>query len=150
MEQHREKLELLKEEIKKAAKDTKIYVGCDSKRYKDGRVKYATVVILHINGKHGARIFSFIDTEKDYNKASNPRMRLVLEAYKAVDIASELVDVVGDRVFELHLDLNSNPKYKSNTAVKEALGYVLGVLGFSAKLKPDAWASSTAADRLCN
>jgi predicted RNase H-related nuclease YkuK (DUF458 family) len=75
-------------------------------------------------------------------------MRLVNEAYKAVDIASQIMDVVGDRHFELHLDLNSNPKYKSNTAVKEALGYVIGVLGFDAKLKPYAWASSTAADRL--
>lgn len=141
-------IEKLKSAIAESSKETKVYVGCDSKRYSDGRVKYATVVILHINGNNGCNMFSFIDNENDYNKANNPKMRLVGEAYKAVDLASKIMDVVGDRHFELHLDLNSNPKYKSNTAVKEALGYVIGVLGLDPKLKPYAWASSTAADRL--
>lgn len=147
MDREKEILEM-KKAIQNSSKETRIYVGCDSKRYSDGRVKYATVVILHIDGRHGCKMYSFIDNEQDYNKATNPRMRLVGEAYKAVDIASQIVEDVGDRHFELHLDLNSNPKYKSNTAVKEALGYVMGVLGFDAKLKPYAWASSTAADRL--
>jgi predicted RNase H-related nuclease YkuK (DUF458 family) len=141
-------IENLKLAIAESSKETKVYVGCDSKRYADGRVKYATVVILHINGNNGCKMYSFIDNENDYNKASNPKMRLVQEAYKAVDLATQIMDVVQDRHFELHLDLNSNPKYKSNTAVKEALGYVIGVLGLDPKLKPYAWASSTAADRL--
>ena len=141
-------IQKMKQAIAESSRETKVYVGCDSKRYPDGRVKYATVVILHINGNNGCKMFSFIDNDHDYNKANNPKMRLVNEAYKAVDIASQIVDVVGDRHFELHLDLNSNPKYKSNSAVKEALGYVIGVLGLDPKLKPYAWASSTAADRL--
>ena len=93
-------------------------------------------------------MWSFVERERAYGPATNPRMRLVQEAYKAVDIASQIVDVVGDRHFEVHLDLNTNPKHKSNLAVKEALGLVLGRLGFDAKLKPEAWASSTAADKL--
>lgn len=143
-----QEIEKLKLAISESSEETKVYVGCDSKRYPDGKVKYATVVILHINGNNGCNMFSFIDNEKDYNKASNPRMRLVNEAYKAVDLASQIMEVVGNRHFELHLDLNTDPKYKSNSAVKEALGYVIGVLGFDPKLKPYAWASSTAADRL--
>jgi predicted RNase H-related nuclease YkuK (DUF458 family) len=143
-----QEIEKLKTAIAESSKETKIYVGCDSKRYADGRVKYATVVILHINGNNGCKMFSFIDNEMDYNKAKNPKMRLVQEAYKAVDLATQIMEYVGDRHFELHLDLNTDPKYKSNSAVKEALGYVIGVLGLDPKLKPYAWASSTAADRL--
>lgn len=143
-----QEIEKLKLAIAESSKETKVYVGCDSKRYSDGKIKYATVVILHINGNNGCKMHSFIDTEHDYNQAKNPKMRLVQEAYKAVDLATQIMESVGDRHFELHLDLNTDPKYKSNTAVKEALGYVIGVLGLDPKLKPYAWASSTAADRL--
>ena len=66
----------------------------------------------------------------------------------AVDIASKIIDEIEDRHFELHLDLNTDPKYKSSTAVKEAIGFVLGMLGIKAKVKPNAWASSSAADKL--
>jgi predicted RNase H-related nuclease YkuK (DUF458 family) len=147
--EHLEKLKTVKQAIAASDPTSKVYVGCDSKRLrKSGEVRFATVVILHIKGKHGGMMWSFMDKEMDYNPVNNPRMRLVTEAYKAVEIAAEIVDVVGDRDFEVHLDLNTNPKHKSNVAVKEALGYVLGVMGFDAKLKPEAWASSTAADKL--
>lgn len=144
----KETIEDAKLTIQQSSPSSKVYVGCDSKRYRNGDVKYATVVILHINGKNGGKMWSFIEDEHDYGRPENPRLRLVQEAYKAVDLAREIAEVVGDREFEVHLDLNSNPKHKSNTAVKEALGYVMGVLGFEAKLKPQAWASMSAADRL--
>lgn len=147
-EQHQQTMKELKEAILNSSKETSIYVGCDSKRFRKGIVKYATVVILHKDSKHGGQIFSFIDKEKEYSKPEAPRLRLVTEAYKAVDIASHVMGVIGDRNFELHLDLNTNPKFKSNEAVKEALGYVLGVLGIEAKCKPAAWGASTAADRI--
>lgn len=148
-DEHITKLKQVQSAIKSSSPTSRVYVGCDSKRSrKTGEVKYATVVILHFDGKHGAKMWSFIDNEMDYSPATKPRMRLITEAYKAVDIASQIVDVVGDRHFEVHLDLNTSPKHKSNLAVKEALGYVMGVLGFDAKLKPEAWASSSAADKL--
>lgn len=148
-QEHLLKLNEAKAAIRASSLQSKVYIGCDSKRSrKDGAVRYATVIILHIDGKHGGKMWSFIDNEIDYAPVTSPRMRLVNEAYKAVEIAAEIVDTVGTRDFEVHLDLNTNPKYKSNAAVKEALGYVLGVLGFSPKLKPEAWASSSAADKL--
>lgn len=143
-----QKLKDLKKAIRESSPTSNVYVGCDSKRTPSGVVKYATVVILHIDGKHGGKMWSFISKEMDYGSIKNPKMRLIREAYKAVEIAAQIVDDVGERNFEVHLDLNSNPEYKSNSVVKEALGYVMGVLGFSAKIKPHAWASSSAADKL--
>ena len=35
-------IENLKLAIAESSKETKVYVGCDSKRYADGRIKYAT------------------------------------------------------------------------------------------------------------
>jgi len=138
----------LKQAIRNSSLTTKIYIGCDSKRNSKGSVKYATVVVLHINGKNGGQLFSFITNEQEYNKPQSPKMRLLNEAYKAVEIATQIIDDIGDRHFELHLDLNTNPKHKSNLAVKEALGFVLGSLGINAKLKPHAFAASCAADKL--
>ena len=143
------KLTLARNAIRDSSKSSRVYVGCDSKRARNStQIKYATVIILHHDGKHGGSLWSFVHREDDYGPASKPRTRLINEAYYAVDIASKIVEDIGDRHFELHLDLNTDPKHKSNSAVKEALGFVLGMLGITAKLKPDAWASSTAADKL--
>jgi len=42
---------------------------------------------------------------------------------------------------------NTDPAFKSNTALKEAMGYILG-MGFVFKAKPDAFASSSCADKV--
>lgn len=141
-------IEEVKEAIRNSSLKTRIYIGCDSKVSRKKKVRFATVVILHIEGKHGGRLFSRIETERHFSKPTEPRLRLVQEAQKAVAIAFELMDVIGERHFELHLDLNSDPKYKSNAAVKEAAGYVFGSLGIEAKIKPEAFAASSAADAL--
>ena len=141
-------VEEVREAILNSSPKSKVYVGCDSKRGKKGKVRFATVVILHIDGKHGGRLFSLVEEEQYYDDPKKPKMRLLAEAYKAVGVANDIMEAVGDRDFELHLDLNTNPKHRSNLAVKEALGYVLGMLGLDAKLKPEAFAASSAGDRL--
>lgn len=140
------------EEVKKAIRESsaksKIYVGCDSKMLSNGHARYATVVVLHIDGSKGARLFSEVTTERIWQERKKPRMRLVMEAYKAVELANLIQDSVGDREFEIHLDLNTDPKYKSHSAVQEAVGYVMGCTGIKPKLKPYAFAASTAGDRI--
>lgn len=146
------------DEIKQAIIDssitTKVYIGCDSKviSYKNNvqKIRYCTVVILHIDGNKGGRIFSNVEHVEFYGKTDKPKQRLMTEVQKVVELGWELLDVIEDRVFEVHLDLNTDPKHKSNVAVKEALGYVQGTLGITAKLKPEAFAASSAADVGCN
>ena len=48
---------------------------------------------------------------------------------------------------EVHADINTDPHFKSNVALKEAMGYILG-MGFVFKAKPDAFASSSCADKV--
>jgi predicted RNase H-related nuclease YkuK (DUF458 family) len=64
---------------------------------------------------------------------------LALEAFYAVE------EAIGKRKLEIHLDVNPDPIHASNVVTKEALGWVRG-LGLEAKIKPESFAASTAAD----
>ena len=46
-------------------------------------------------------------------------------------------------------DINTNPQFKSNDALREAMGYILG-MGFAFKAKPEAFASSSCANKMVN
>lgn len=130
--------------------DTKIYLGCDSVRYfKKDRAygRYATVAIIHMNGKNGCRIFSNISYEPDYDlKAHRPKMRMLNEVRKVCELYTELAPFIDEFDIEIHLDINTDPKHGSNCAASEAAGYVLGVTGIEPKLKPQSWAASFGAD----
>jgi predicted RNase H-related nuclease YkuK (DUF458 family) len=137
-----------REAILKSSETSSVYVGADSIRFKrNGQwfAKYSMVIILHIDSKHGARLFHKNIEMRDFG---NLRQRLITEAGFAIEAAIEILDVIGQRKLEIHLDLNPNPRYKSNIAVKEALGYVKGSTGIDAKVKPDSFAATHAADHV--
>lgn len=132
--------------IKESSETSTVYVGCDSIRFKrDGKwwARYSTVIVLHINSKNGGMLFHDSKIIPDYG---NLRQRLMTEVSYAIEVATKIIDVIGDRHLSIHLDLNASPLHKSNIVVKEALGYVWGTLGIEAEIKPNAWAASYAAD----
>lgn len=131
--------------------DTKVYLGCDSVRYisKSGRqmARFATVAIVHKNGKNGCKIFSTVDHAPDYDlKANRPKMRMMREVQRVCDLYVQLAPFIDEFAIEIHLDINTDPKHGSNCAASEAAGYVLGMTGIEPKLKPDSWAASFGAD----
>jgi uncharacterized protein len=134
------------EAIKKSSIASSIFVGSDSIRHKKNDIwyaKYTTVIIIHIDSKHGAKVFSNTVDLLDYG---NLKQRLMTEVQFAIEAATAIIDYVGDRSLSVHLDINSNPKHKSHIAVNEALGWVRGSLGIEADLKPGAWAATSCAD----
>lgn len=137
-----------KEAIKSSSKDSSVYVGADSRRFKKNDVwyaKYTTVVVLHRDSKHGCKIYHSSEVLQDFG---NIKQRLLTEVSYAVAAATEIIDVVGDRHLEIHIDINPSPKHKSSVAVKEALGWVKGSLGIDAVVKPNAWAASHCGDHM--
>jgi predicted RNase H-related nuclease YkuK (DUF458 family) len=56
--------------------DTKVYLGTDSERVRVNGVwypDYTLAVVVHIDGRHGCKIFGFVDRELDYDhKKSKP------------------------------------------------------------------------------
>lgn len=131
--------------------NTKVYLGCDSVRYinRNGQqmARYATVAIVHMNGKNGCRIFSMVDHEPNYDlKANRPKMRMMKEVQKVCELYIQIAPFIDEFEIEIHLDINTNPKHGSNCAASEAAGYVLGMTGIQPKLKPQSWAASFGAD----
>jgi predicted RNase H-related nuclease YkuK (DUF458 family) len=142
-------LESAKKAIKNSSKESSVYIGCDSVRFKkEGRwyARYSTVVVLHIDSNRGCSLFYDTVVLPDYG---NMKQRLLMEVMNTVNVALELLDSVGDRHLEIHLDLNQNPKHKSNVAVKEALSYVKSMLPYvETRIKPFAFAAAHCADHL--
>ena len=132
--------------------DTKIYIGADSERYKKGKVWYADytlAIVVHVDGRHGCKIFGEVQTEIDYDaKASRPSTRLMNEVYKVAELYQKLVDVIGDREVQIHLDINPDEHYNSSIVIQQAVGYIRGVCNVVPMVKPRAFAASYAADRL--
>lgn len=130
--------------------ETRIYIGTDSVRFRqDGRwyAKYATVCVVHMNGKNGCKVFKHRSVEPDYDlKKNRPSTRLMNEVMKSCELYTQLAPFIDEFDVEIHCDVNIDPKHGSNCVANQAAGYVLGVCGIEAKLKPEAFAASFAGD----
>lgn len=144
-------LEEVKQFIQSQSPETKIYLGCDSERFKNNGQWYADYIIaivVHMNGKNGCRVFGEVTRERDYDqKQDRPRYRLMNEAYKVSEMYLKLADVLEDRDVEVHLDINPNEVHGSSCVVNEAIGYIRGTCNVIPMVKPKAFAASYAADR---
>lgn len=124
----------------------KVCIGTDS-QVKGSETEFATVIVFLREG-HGG--FMFIHNEKT-RQVYSIKERMLVEVAKSIEIAYELCDLftVYDVDMEVHADINTNPSFKSNDALKEAMGYILG-MGFAFKAKPEAFASSSCANKIVN
>lgn len=124
----------------------KVCIGTDS-QVKGQETEYATVIVFLREG-HGG--FMFIHNDRSRQKMSI-KERMLTEVAKSIEIAYELCNLftLYDVDMEVHADINTNPAFKSNDALKEAMGYILG-MGFAFKAKPEAFASSSCANKIVN
>lgn len=124
----------------------KVCIGTDS-QVKGAETEFATVIVFLREG-HGG--FMFISNDRTRQQFSI-KERMLLEVAKSIEIAYELCDLftIYDVDMEVHADINTNPTFKSNAALKEAMGYILG-MGFAFKAKPEAFASSSCANKVVN
>ncbi len=149
--------EPLREPVKKAVEDAiiketnsgyklKVCIGTDS-QVRGEDTEFATVIVF-LREKHGG--FMYISNDKTKQRYSI-KERMLVEVAKSIEIAYELCDLFNkyDVDMEVHADINTNPQFKSNEALREAMGYILG-MGYAFKAKPDAFASSCCADKMVN
>jgi hypothetical protein len=122
----------------------KVCIGSDS-QVRNGAVEFATVIVFLREKKGG---FMFIQNSR-MEKVMGLRERMILEVAKSVEIAYHLCDLLDayDVALEVHADINTDPAFQSNLALREAMGYILS-MGFVFKAKPDAFASSSCADKV--
>jgi len=122
----------------------KVCIGTDS-QVKGLVTDFATVIVF-LREKKGA--FMFIHQERTKERMSIKR-RMLSEVQRSIAIAYDLCNMLDkyDIGLEVHADINTNPKFKSNQALHEAMGYILG-MGFVFKAKPEAFASSACANKM--
>jgi len=134
--------------IQESSEKSSVYVGTASLVYTKNGVnyaKYSTVIVLHIDSSRGCKLFHHSETHKDFG---NLKQRMLMEVGLAVEAASSIIDHIGNRHMELHIDVSPDESNKSSVAVKEAVGWVRGTLGIEPKIKPDAWAASKCSDHI--
>lgn len=134
----------IENEISKGS-DLLVCIGTDSQRH-GKRTKFTTVILL-INKGNGGNIFYKNEYMKNY---SSIKEKMIAEVAVTMEVAQEICWVLDlyDVDFEIHADINSKPNARSHVALSEAVGWVRG-MGYTFKAKPDAYAASHCADKIC-
>ena len=150
---------LLDEELAKGYK-LKVSIGTDSQKGGGpGSYKFATVILIStseelgggvIQGRGGMIIAATYYHAFKRRSKELVNERMVFEVGKSIEVASEIAPLLDlyEIPLEIHADINPDPKWESNKALQTAVGYILG-MGYSFKIKPEAWAASNGADKLC-
>lgn len=134
---------LLNREIT-AGNKIKVCIGTDSE-VRGPIVEFATVIVFLREKKGG---FMLISNQR-LHREMGLKERLLHEVSLSIDISYQLCDLLDlyDIPLEVHADINTDPQFKSNPALNEAMGYILS-MGFAFKAKPHAFASSSCADKM--
>jgi len=128
-----------------AGRSVKIFVGTDSQNHL-AFTRFVTVICLQVvrNGVH------VIVNRMDLPKIYDYKYRLLKEADISAEFArnNKFFFKNNNIPFEIHCDYNSKSYHKSNLVVTEAMNY-FNTMGFTAKIKSEAFGASYAADHFC-
>ncbi|WP_300604698.1 ribonuclease H-like YkuK family protein [Niabella sp.] len=129
---------------RQAGSQLKVCIGTDS-QVKGADTEFATAIVFIRKGRGG---FMYLNNETTREKMSI-RQRMMVEVARSIEVAYALSGVFNTHQvdMEVHVDINTDPMYKSNDALKEAIGYITG-MGFAFKAKPEAFASSCCANKV--
>ena len=129
---------------REAGHEMKVCIGTDS-QVKGKETEFATVIVFIRKGKGG---FMCIHNEITIQRMSI-KQRMLMEVGKSIEVAYALCNIFSRYSvdMEVHADINTNPNFKSNDALKDAMGYIVG-MGFAFKAKPEAFASSNCANKI--
>jgi predicted RNase H-related nuclease YkuK (DUF458 family) len=146
-------IEKVREFIRNSSETTSIYIGADSERYRGKNdawyADYTVAIVIHMDSSRGCKVFGKVDSERDFdNRHDRPATRLMNEVYRAAQMYLDLIEAIGDRHCEVHLDINPDEMHGSSCVIQQATGYIRGMCGFPPKVKPEAFSASYAADRL--
>lgn len=110
--------------------DVEILVGCDSQSYRNTKTIYGIVIALYTKGK-GAHVLC---TRESVPIEKNTSVRLLNEVWKSIEVAEYLKENGLPKPSWIDVDLNPDPKYKSNSVLRQAIGLVTG-MGYKVRYK---------------
>ena len=135
------------EEIKLHARNEgKVYIGTDSFIDKN-RCAFATAICLHgASGQRGGKYFFRKVFYKRQNFSSLVQ-RIMREVQDSIETALFISEEVPTAKIELHLDISPAHKNNGTSSISDMLTGYAKASGFECKIKPDAWASQSVADK---
>jgi predicted RNase H-related nuclease YkuK (DUF458 family) len=119
-----------------------ILIGCDSQNI-GAHTIYAIVVALYREGKGAHVLYRRWKADKERVRS----IRLLQEVWYAIETAEELGKAGIKKPKWIDVDLNPDPKYKSNEVFRQAVGMVEG-MGYKVRYKTLGPIATYAADHL--
>lgn len=123
----------------------KLFIGCDSYLTHDKCV-FASAICLHGAENQVGGNYYWYRRNIHSEKYQNFSLRMFQEAHNALGLALWLVENFPNANIEVHIDVSSNPDEKSYKYSDALSGMIKGA-GFKCKIKPDAWAANSVADK---
>ena len=127
-------------------KGSKIFIGSDS-FINSGKICFASAICVYKQTLPGK--YFFTKSKVDSKRFNSLVSRITEETRKSIEIASLLIEEYNynPEIIEVHLDVSPFSAGNATSKFSEMLkGYVQGY-GLDYKLKPDAWASQSIADK---
>lgn len=124
--------------------EKRIFVGSDSQVYRD-HTMYAVAVCMYNVGNGAHVVYA---REKVFEQTLDLHTRLWKEVERTVEVADHLRNGVSDVEIDTHFDVNPDDQFASHIVYQAAIGYAKGA-GFNFNVKPNSFAATCAADRLC-
>ena len=119
-----------------------ILIGCDSQNFSDKTI-YAIVVALYEPGKGAHVLFRRWKSDRERVRAT----RLLNEVWYAIETAEEMKNIGIPKPKWIDIDLNPDPRYKSNEVFRQAVGMVEG-MGYKVRYKSLGPIATYAADHI--
>jgi predicted RNase H-related nuclease YkuK (DUF458 family) len=119
-----------------------ILIGCDSQNFRDKTI-YAIVVALYTPGRGAHVLYNRWNAPREYTRS----IRLLNEVWFSVEVAEELRNAGVQKATWIDVDLNPDPKFKSNEVFRQAVGMVEG-MGYNVRYKTLGPIATYCADHL--
>jgi len=120
-----------------------LLIGADSQSYENRITKYGIVIALYTKGR-GAHVVCMKETT---DIEHNMHKRLMNEVWKSIEVAEYLKENGLPKPKFIDIDLNPDPKYKSNSILRQAVGLVEG-MGYNVRVKYNGASVQYAANHL--
>ena len=123
-----------------------VYIGTDSFFIKNNCIFSTAICLYGADNQQGGRYF-YTKTSLNKNKFPELSLRMIKEAENTINLANHIVELIPSAKLELHLDISPQEKNEGTSHLANMLvGYVKGS-GYECKVKPDAFAAASIADK---
>ena len=137
--------EVLKEIIVYSTGNGIVFIGCDSQIIR-GDCIFSTAICMHGADNQKGGYYFFIREKLKRNDFPNLILRLLKEVEKSINMGYKIMDSIPTANIEIHIDANSKRTAATGKYIDMLTGYVRAS-GFDFKIKPEAWASNSVADK---